>query len=710
MNDVGREEAEAILTEALSHRDPEEKEELAIASQSTKISSVPTLCQRALEIITDEQLAELFTEVRHPQSTLRKEKWVFNLFDQFCIRAGKSSSLPCDMSIIRAFLRFLGTYAHYSLNSIEYIVGPTLRRLHIEAGGSREIISSTLSSVIRELRSTPGVKKDGQGKPPLCSFDLLELVQRLPDHLPSKAQDVSLFLFGHHTGSRAITCAGIRVGDLRQLEKTDTGLTCIEVRQRVTKGNPNWNHLVTIEGYLDTYHPLDAVYWLNLYVQKRFAMDLISLIDKVSEDPIDPLSETSLWGLSKDAMRERLKKRLSQAGFPDHRWAFHSLRSGFICSALFTAGADESRRAAVLETTAIVAGWQVHGKAQRRYIKSSAERMIVASRLLGLGIGSHLAADDQGPTKVASSGFVKLPNDSQSFHNFKFSPPCFDSRMYLQAVVQVFTTAFYKHHSISTAKRYSRNCFNAVLVHWGRLQSKKSNTKLTYPEYRKLGHSILEDRLIVQCESPDGLAKEMLSLLPRLGYDIAKAPDLKHMQIVHVADNTLKREVIEGQTGRQSLKRRRWTKEEDTVIINARKDGKPMSGIIKQLPDRRISDAYDRLKVLKRKGVISKDYVKPRKAKPIPENPEEMESGRADSVRVDLRLGLAKEVEEETPKPPILAKTGKLPTVGLEQTTSESESESEEESNQDSSSGGLEDIKMFEAKHKCIIKEFASLF
>ena len=80
-------------------------------------------------------------------------------------------------------------------------------------------------------------------------------------------------------------------------------------------------------------------------------MNLISLIDKVSENPSDPLSEKSLWCLSKDAMRERLKKRLSQAGFPEHRWAFHSLRREFIWSTTFPAGADEFRRVAVMDTT-----------------------------------------------------------------------------------------------------------------------------------------------------------------------------------------------------------------------------------------------------------------------------------------------------------------------------------------------------------------------
>ena len=664
-------------------------------STTPSSSGVLTRCDAALEAITDEQLEELFVEIPHPLSTLRKERWVFKLYDKFCARVRAPASLPCEPKIVRGFLRFLGIYAHYALSGIEHIVVPVLRRLHLQAGGMREPLCSMMNAVIKELKHCPSVKKEGEGKAPLCSFDLVELVNRIPDNLASKAQEVSLFLFAHHTGSRAITCAAIEIRDLKSLEVVDGSLSCLEVEQRVTKGNVNWNHPVTVEGYLDKPHPLDVIFWLNRYMCERFGKDLPRVVEEVSKGQCG-FSNERLWMLSKDAMRERLKKRLIQAGFPGGRWAFHSFRSGFICSALFKAGADSGKRNSVLETTGVVAGWKVYGRSQRRYIKTVAEKMIVSSRLLGLGIGV------EGNDEV---GIVRTPQSSEEFHSFKFNPPCFDVRVYLRAVHSIFEAEFLKNQEdVVGARRHARNCFYSVLVKWGKKE--KKGTYASYYEYKQAGQRLLERRLLEKGEDADAIAGEMLTVVRELGLNPSRIPELRPCNRVAVNDNTLNRETITGSSGKDSLKRHRWTEEEDAIIIKARKEGRPMSGII----DRRISDAYDRLKVLKRKGVISKEYVKPRKAKPIPEKSEHPESGGSDSVRDDLRLGLAKGAEEVPPKPPILAKTGKLPTVDIEQTTSESESESQEESKQESSSSGLEDIKLFEVKHKRIIKEFASLF
>ena len=131
----------------------------------------------------------------------------------------------------------------------------------------------------------------------------------------------------------------------------------------------------------------------------------------------------------------------------------------------------------------------------------------------------------------------------------------------------MFESEFIKNISdISTAQRHARNCCNNVLVKWGRDSLKIDSRKIYWQECRKVGHTILERKLLPE------------------------------------------------------------------------------------LPERPLSDIYDRLKLLRRKGIL-KDEQAPAKA-------EDTESREADSVRVDLRLRLAKEAEEETPKPPILAKSG----------------------------------------------------
>jgi hypothetical protein len=65
--------------------------------------------------------------------------------------------------------------------------------------------------------------------------------------------------------------------------------------------------------------------------------------------------------------------------------SFHSLRSGFICSAIAVAGSDNNTLVGVLEHCAFVAGWKPGQRAQLRYVKECQTQTVVASRLLHLG-------------------------------------------------------------------------------------------------------------------------------------------------------------------------------------------------------------------------------------------------------------------------------------------------------------------------------------
>ncbi|KAH7822213.1 uncharacterized protein MONOS_13464 [Monocercomonoides exilis] len=81
-------------------------------------------------------------------------------------------------------------------------------------------------------------------------------------------------------------------------------------------------------------------------------------------------------------MRERFKFRSEAAGNPRKFFSFHSLRDGLICSALVKAGAGPDTQHAVLERTALIAGWVPFKLAQLEYIKKVARRAIVSSRLI----------------------------------------------------------------------------------------------------------------------------------------------------------------------------------------------------------------------------------------------------------------------------------------------------------------------------------------
>ena len=124
---------------------------------------------------------------------------------------------------------------------------------------------------------------------------------------------------------------------------------------------------------------LDTVYYLSIYLRDTYSINILEL---PFEEKDLSRGDKPIWNLGRDAMRARFKMRLRQCGFPAEKWAFHSFRSGYLCSALMAAGADSNRRTATLEVTAIVAGWQNHGKSQLRYVKKAAEKQIVTSRSL----------------------------------------------------------------------------------------------------------------------------------------------------------------------------------------------------------------------------------------------------------------------------------------------------------------------------------------
>ena len=347
-----------------------------------------TLFHATMSTMTIEELTVFLVESEERcEDTKRKEAWVLTLYGSWC-RTLKVIMFPLEQKYVCPFIRFLALKCGYALSGIKLIVVPCLRHLNYAYTKSEDPgIVDALKHVIKTLERNPHVKKAGPGKPPLLSFDVAELIKRIPDTLSFKAMEASLFLFALHTGSRAITCENIHYGDIVGITDDPRGAIRVTIMENVTKGDYSWNHLVTIEGFTDISHPLDAVYWLNKHTVSSIGMTLRQIADR-SYGP-HTFDNQTVWPLARDAMRERIKTRLVQAGFPKGRWSFHSLRSGHICTCLVAAGADPEKRTAVLEVTAIVAGWQVYGRAQRGYIKHVAERTIVSSRLIGAGVNLH---------------------------------------------------------------------------------------------------------------------------------------------------------------------------------------------------------------------------------------------------------------------------------------------------------------------------------
>ncbi|KAL6078946.1 hypothetical protein QOT17_001099, partial [Balamuthia mandrillaris] len=97
----------------------------------------------------------------------------------------------------------------------------------------------------------------------------------------------------------------------------------------------------------------------------------------------DKQKQTSLWGWSRDTLNAKLQDRAVRAGYPEGLFSFHSLRAGFLCTALILEGLQEGHsQNNVLDTTALIAGWVPRGRSQQVYVKDTLKRAIVANRLV----------------------------------------------------------------------------------------------------------------------------------------------------------------------------------------------------------------------------------------------------------------------------------------------------------------------------------------
>jgi hypothetical protein len=225
----------------------------------------------------------------------------------------------------------------YAMGSIKDVIIPSLKRLHKDVTKEESIprdIYLAFNGAISDIVKSKTYGEDMEGKQPLILEDVVRVIERSPALIPSKNEETSLWLIAISTGARAFTCEHVNVEDIVDVCRDPLlGHYYVKLLYRFTKGNHNWRHVVTIEGHLDRHSSTDAVYWLNKHLNKSFNLELAEY---------DTWNNTcrgkKLWRWSKDSMRELLKDRLKRAGYPEDMFCFHSLRSGFICSALLKAG------------------------------------------------------------------------------------------------------------------------------------------------------------------------------------------------------------------------------------------------------------------------------------------------------------------------------------------------------------------------------------
>jgi hypothetical protein len=191
---------------------------------------------------------------------------------------------------------------------------------------------------------------------------------------------------------------------------------CYNVAKNVPSG---WGHPVALEGQTEVRDDDDAVYWLERHLKDNFGLSLHNRATWVlsAEQESKPLF---LW-LSTDAMAEAFATACEKAGFPSRYFTFHSLRAGFICSALTDALKCNNMkdRQAIIERTALIAGWKPSGPSQMLYIKMQAIRSLIASRVSGGGpADAEPVISDTDPALLRPEVYHQLTTPLES----KYSP------------------------------------------------------------------------------------------------------------------------------------------------------------------------------------------------------------------------------------------------------------------------------------------------
>ena len=180
------------------------------------------------------------------ESTARKSQWTKNIYLPFA-NFVNIKPFPLDTKWVVSFLRFCAFNCNYSYTSIKNIIYRQLLQLHHES--VPDPIPFELHETIRKLfiqiRKDPRTKKEGNGLEPLIASDISLIIDSIHPGYSEKPRLASLFLFSLNTGARAITCSGVRICDIVQFNQ-GTPESSVIINQKVTKGNDEWNHQVTL--------------------------------------------------------------------------------------------------------------------------------------------------------------------------------------------------------------------------------------------------------------------------------------------------------------------------------------------------------------------------------------------------------------------------------------------------------------------------------
>jgi hypothetical protein len=571
-------------------------------------NSRPTLLDNALEKITEEESKQLFVlGARYSDSTLKKHKWVKGLYEGFAL-AHDINAWPIEGKTAAAFIRFCGLYACYSCNSIEDVIVPSLKRIDEELTGANisTEVAQYMANALRDIKHSKKSSSLKNSKDAAISKDIERIIRLTPDHHVEKASEASAWLCALYTGARAITITNVKLQNIIGVHKLEGNKIIIRIRFTRTKGREAWDHVVSIEGDLENTGHNNFVQFFNRHLRLVFGLDLENF-DNWNLGALD--GNRHVWRWNVDTLRETFKRRAEWAGYPRGMLAFHSIRAGFICTAIIKAGTDREALQAVLENTAYVADWVPHGQSQMRYVKSTVKRTIVCNRLVELG-------GTEGDSSSLPKGVIEASlTEPQAFHCLseplmnkwpKYMTPdpfCGEMKKRLWNAGEDALQNKIRYKKIMD-KVYEKSCkANKVLFQRACLLSDKK-TKVWVPKKhntmlksccKKIGKKDICERLY----SGQKTVSETILMLERFLKE--KGINVKS-QTEREKDAEERGEVERPRDeGNGARKRVYWTDEEQSVLLSMKERGMRWCDIAKSLVGRTGQDCRDKHRVIMEK-------------------------------------------------------------------------------------------------------------
>ncbi|MCJ2051211.1 site-specific integrase [Methylobacterium sp. J-070] len=263
--------------------------------------------------------AKAFAGASKADRTIQVYRGAFDAFRAWCGTAGIAKPLPATAEATAAYLSHLAASGRKA-STIDLHVAAIAcahRAAGYETPTSCEIVRTTVKGIRRRL----GTK--ATRKAPATADALKRMLRKIPDTLVGK-RDRALLLIGFAAALRRSELVALHVEDL---ERTDEGVLVHITRSKTDQEGAGHVVAVPAGSRLRPVQALDA--WL----------DAAAITEGPVFRPLGKGGRVIAAALATGSVAQIVKDRAAAAGLDPKLFSGHSLRAGFVTSAL-EAGAD----------------------------------------------------------------------------------------------------------------------------------------------------------------------------------------------------------------------------------------------------------------------------------------------------------------------------------------------------------------------------------